>query len=377
MANYKATKIQTDLITLNISSEQSENTGNLNYAIKDALYDENTIDQKLLDFVKNVNFSLDYTENDYGTDKDGKKGEILINNIIIGYKNSKNTFTVSNLDTKKAISSAINDDSGITTKWSKNLWSSIKDRYNDVVSVVDLKKLKDATTSEITSVENARIEFLLIHGASVVLIAAMIAWFIIAVCRKYSFKDNWGKTLMTVVIGLICFGGLIWAIYEVVTRMGSSWENLNDKLNDIEPTTTSYQIIKNIDNDEKYFVPKDAKAEFDKKVYYESGYKLTKGETESDLTKYLGGKKAHEDLIANIEDVLETYNYMFIITAIIAVATIIITIIIRNLKKVPKINLQQLPNIDNANKVVGSIINNSFSGEVNEAKNVISFVVPF
>jgi len=168
--------------------------------------------------------------------------------------------------------------------------------------------------------------------------------------------------------------------------MGSSWKNLNDKLNDIEPTTTSYQIIKNIDNDEKYFVPKDAKAEFDKlsiddmrnkKVYYESGYKLTKGETESDLTKYLGGKKAHEDLIANIEDVLETYNYMFIITAIIAVATIIITIIIRNLKKVPKINLQPLPNIDNANKAVGSIINNSFSGEVNEAKNVISFVVPF
>jgi hypothetical protein len=39
LANYKATKIQTALITLNISSEQSENTGNLNYAIKDALYD--------------------------------------------------------------------------------------------------------------------------------------------------------------------------------------------------------------------------------------------------------------------------------------------------------------------------------------------------
>ena len=202
--------------------------------------------------------------------------------------------------------------------------------------------MKDATTSEITSVENARIEFLLIHGASVVLIAAMIAWFIITVCRKYSFKDNWGKTLTTVVIGLICFGGLIWAIYEVVTRMGSSWENLNDKLNDIEPTTTSYQIIKNIDNDEKYFVPKDAKAEFDKlsiddmrkkKVYYESGYKLTKGETESDLTKYLGGKKAHEDLIANIEDVLGYYNYMFILTTIIAVATIILIFIIRNLNE--------------------------------------------
>ena len=56
LANYKETKIQTPLITLNISSEQSENAGNINYAIKDALYDESTIDQKLIDFVNNVNF---------------------------------------------------------------------------------------------------------------------------------------------------------------------------------------------------------------------------------------------------------------------------------------------------------------------------------
>ena len=105
--------------------------------------------------------------------------------------------------------------------------------------------------------------------------------------------------------------------------MGSLRRNLNDKLNDIEPTTTSYQIIKNINDDEKYFIPKDAKAKFDelsigemrnKKVYYESGYKLTKGETESDLTKYLGGKKAHENLIANIKDIIESFTLMFIIT---------------------------------------------------------------
>ena len=98
--------------------------------------------------------------------------------------------------------------------------------------------------------------------------------------------------------------------------MISSRENLNDKLNDIDPKKTSYQIIKNIDSDEKYFVSEDGKAEFDKlsiddmrnkKVYYESCYKLTKGETESDLTKYLGGKKAHEDLIANIKEIIESY----------------------------------------------------------------------
>jgi hypothetical protein len=115
LANYKETKIQTPLITLTISSEQLENTGNLNYAIKDALYDEDTIDQKLLDFVNNVNFSLYYTENDYDTDKDGKKGEINVDDFIIGYKNSKNKFIASNT-INEAISSAINNDSGITTK---------------------------------------------------------------------------------------------------------------------------------------------------------------------------------------------------------------------------------------------------------------------
>jgi hypothetical protein len=134
LAIYKETKIQTPLITLNISTEQSENTGNLNYAIKDALYDENTIDQKLLDFVNNVNFSLDYTENDYDTDKDGKKGEILINNIIIGYKNSKNTFKVSNSATKEAISNAINNDSGITKRASNILYKNVQNHYLLVLS---------------------------------------------------------------------------------------------------------------------------------------------------------------------------------------------------------------------------------------------------
>ncbi len=74
LANYKETKIQTSLITLNISSEQSaENIENFNHDIKNMLYDENTIDQKLLDFVKNVDFSLDYTEKDYDADKDVQK----------------------------------------------------------------------------------------------------------------------------------------------------------------------------------------------------------------------------------------------------------------------------------------------------------------
>ena len=134
LAIYKETKIHSPSITLTISSsEQSENVENFNHAIKNMLYDEDTIDQKLLDFVKYVNFSLDYTEKDYDTDKDGKKGEILINNIIIGYKNSKNTFTVSNSATKQAIIDAINNNSGVTKRFSNNLYENIKASFQTVL----------------------------------------------------------------------------------------------------------------------------------------------------------------------------------------------------------------------------------------------------
>ena len=68
LAIYKEAKIQTPLITLTISSEQLGNVESFDHNVKNSLYDESTIDQKLIDFVNNVNFSLDYTENDYDTE---------------------------------------------------------------------------------------------------------------------------------------------------------------------------------------------------------------------------------------------------------------------------------------------------------------------
>ena len=97
LAIYKETKIQSPLVTLTISSEQLGNVESFDHNVKNSLYDESTIDQKLIDFVNNVNFSLDYTENDYDTEReDHKKGEINVDDFIIGYKNSKNTFKASN-----------------------------------------------------------------------------------------------------------------------------------------------------------------------------------------------------------------------------------------------------------------------------------------
>ena len=95
---------------------------------------------------------------------------------------------------------------------------------------------------------------------------------------------------------------------------------------------------------------KTGKAEFDKlspddmrnkKVYYESGYKLTKGETESDLTKYLGGKVAHEELINNIKDVIESYKWMYALTALTVVASIVLFYVLISLIKVNQATLTQ------------------------------------
>ncbi len=129
LANYKKTKIQSAPITLTISSKESKNIENFNHNIKSTLFDENTIDQKLLDFVNNVSFSLDYTENDYDTDIDGKKGEIQVDNFNISYVNSNNTFKAPNL-INEVISNAINSDSAITSRYSNNLYFDMSLNYN-------------------------------------------------------------------------------------------------------------------------------------------------------------------------------------------------------------------------------------------------------
>jgi hypothetical protein len=89
-----------------------------------------------------------------------------------------------------------------------------------------------------------------------------------------------------------------------------------------------------------------------KKVYYESGYKLAKGETESDLTKYLGGKAAHEDLINKIKDVIESYKLMYILTAFIVVVIIVLAYILASLIKAS--SEDELSYVKNQQKLVNS-----------------------
>jgi heme/copper-type cytochrome/quinol oxidase subunit 4 len=174
------------------------------------LYDENTIDQKLLDFVKNVDFSLDYTEKDYDADKDGKKGEILINNIVIGYKNSKNTFKVSNLATNEAISNAINNDSGVTARVSKNLYKNIKSNYLSVSLTLDILKIYVNKIADDTSKDmlNLKIEIYVTLGVLAVENVATTVLLFFYLFRKHGESSKTKKTLFTLItiVGLIVIG---------------------------------------------------------------------------------------------------------------------------------------------------------------------------
>jgi hypothetical protein len=95
------------------------------YLLSELLKDDNGENkpieyQNAIKLIKNTHFSLDFTENSYDTEIDGKKGEIKVNNFIIGYKNSENKFNLLE-ENKNIIEKAINDDSNITRRFSKNL----------------------------------------------------------------------------------------------------------------------------------------------------------------------------------------------------------------------------------------------------------------
>jgi len=93
----------------------------LSELLKEDKSDEKPIEyQNAIKLIKNTDFSLDFTENDYDTDIDGKKGEIQVDNFNIGYKNSKNKFNLLG-ENKNIIGKAINDDSNVTKRFSKNL----------------------------------------------------------------------------------------------------------------------------------------------------------------------------------------------------------------------------------------------------------------
>ena len=290
LANYKKTKIQSAPITLTISSKQSKNAEDFNHNIKNILYDENIIDQKLFDFVNNVDFSLDFTEQDYDTDIDGKKGEIQVNDFIIGYKNSDNTFKASNL-INEVISDAINNDSGITKRFTKNIWQDVKADYDSVVSTVndklkELEKFVDSTHDKIDSIIQTFRTMSIVFAATITVCSIIMFTFLFIFAKRtddtVSLKSRIkGWTLLIIIISTFVLADIA-SIIAILFRLDKPNENLKDKLDVIDPekqASSNLRIVKNINNDKKYFDNETGKAKFDnlpsaeirsKKIYYHS-----------------------------------------------------------------------------------------------------------
>ena len=117
------------------------------------------------------------------------------------------------------------------------------------------------------------------------------------------------------------------SIIAILFRLDKPNENLKDKLDVIDPekqASSNLRIVKNINNDKKYFDHETGKAKFDnlpsaeirsKKIYYHSGYKsrtndVLATETESDLDEYLGGRNATEEIIKDLGDIANGFYWL-------------------------------------------------------------------
>ncbi len=265
--------------------------------------------------VKNTNFSLDFTENDYDAEIDDKKGEIQVNNFIIDYKNSDNTFKASNL-INEAISNAINNDSGITKRFSKNLWEHIKANYDDASSIYDNISELSNNLDDL----NDKINGLLI-AACVLSTTCMIYGlvYIISLIIDCIRLNDFDCECVQICIGLFIMSclisfGLIPSSYWLTNKNSK----FNDYLGTIKNKDSSFTT--NIKNDWDYFysnkegtiVPDRSKFDNLKqdkvkelKVYY-STYKNK--ETEED--KKTQSQKDYEQLLNYNNSDKQLYDYL-------------------------------------------------------------------
>jgi len=311
------------------------------YLLSELLKDDNGENkpieyQNAIKLIKNTHFSLDFTENSYDTEIDGKKGEIKVNNFIIGYKNSENKFNLLE-ENKNIIEKAINDDSNITRRFSKNLWYGIKTNYDKLVSLLDVTKLKNDIDFRLTTIDEIELKYTIIHAAMSVITATLLV--VLLTLRKTSLKTN---IILGIGVGLIIVATVISIIF-ILTNMSSSDNNLKNHLMKITPEDqSSYRIVKNINNDSKYFANETGQNEFNnlpidemrnKKSYYDSDYKLIKkdafkDQTESDIQEYFGGKNGCEELLKDIDELAEAYKFTYAITALSALMIILMIIFI-------------------------------------------------
>ena len=336
VANYKGKKFQTQSITLAIEGNKKNA---LNYNSKKVYStNENVIDQKLIDFVKNINFYLDYTEVEYSKAYDDfSKGEIQINDFIVNYVNSENSFSIDDKTIINPISIAINEDSGITKRYSENLWEKVTENYNGVVSITNMDNLKKSVEDEIDEIDNLEVTYAVMYSVfTVFFIALVAAYFIIAKMGVDEMKMTHFEWIFVILPAVLIILGMIAGIISVFAVLESPRDELVEKINKLNKDTndsSNYKLLENINNDKKYFVDKDGKSNFNslppaeiknKKSYYELGYKQDKINNgimvaESDLAVFFGGKNEVNEFANNLNDLIDSFKYMHILNALCAI----------------------------------------------------------
>ncbi len=370
IANCKELKIQSPIITLSIAG-QTQNANNINYFLNKVYSnDKNIIDQKLIDFVNNVQFYLNYNEIDYDkVDEANNKGQIKINSFVIRYQNSNNEFNVSK-QVIDVIDNAINNESGITKRYSESLWERIKESYNAVVSTIQVDRMINEIQSELDNLKSVEITYSVLLSSFTLIITILFIASLLVINNCNSFMGQMSckgsfesfKKVFIVIPYVVMVLGLIIGIVSVIIRMEIPRSDLNNKLNELETGSKKYKIIMNINNDAKYFANADGKINFNtlttaeiknKKSYYELGYKQQKlnestNKKESDLEEYFGGQENITDILNNLDNIIESFKWLHILTASFVLLTLWYVFIIIGVIGINQLDIRRADDLSKA-----------------------------
>ena len=246
----------------------------------------------------------------------------------------------------EVISNAINNDSGITTRYNDSLYENVKASYDNVVSTLDTEKINENINSVHDEIGSYVQKFYITMGVFTAfnVICLTIA---ILLANKASRRGHFDieRVLLPWVVGITILT-VIATIIDTLLRIDIPLNKLSDKLDEFDPKKqSSCTIVQRISSDKKYLYNDQGepdKTKFNKlssselrelKFYYESGYKSIKNdtagaETESDLAEYFGSKKGCEELIEDLKDVSGGFRWVYIVAGWCGILPFFITYLI-------------------------------------------------
>ncbi|MBP5256812.1 MAG: hypothetical protein J6Y96_00460, partial [Mycoplasma sp.] len=275
IANFKETKIISNRITLTIdvpkinNEKITNNIKHINYSINNEIANDNDeISEKVLDFVRHVDFNLDYDEYDLG-DNGVEKNEIRINSFNIGYKYHTSSINYS-FDAPNSIKQNIynqinidsDDYSKITTRTSTNLYKNLSSAYQGALIGKDIreKQVYDSVATKKEFVNKWEHFFRIVSFVAGIIESVMVAGMLIAavIIGKQKSKEKMCYYIMTISILILIIGGTCaatWYSYyqrthEIQTYIDGISEciDLNKKT-----VTNNTQFEQKLDSDCKYF----------------------------------------------------------------------------------------------------------------------------